>query len=203
MVNIPIKRWAGSTRWVCICVSVYGCDEWCCHVSISVSLTYPSSACQLLLSQQEPVSIESFNQVHGLGNVGEAATFCHHRKDGHFPPDIATLTLTVNDKHRHRVPTLLQLRTKHTAGITHMYSLTNRTSLIWMRKLDSYSSAESRVCERWHHDSIDPDQSVSSADTSFLCWTISHCAHNVPALLTWWHINTIIIINDNNKIVVL
>ena len=80
-------------------VSVYECD--CCHVTISASLTYPSSACQLLLSQQKAVSITSFNQMHGFGSVGEAAALCHHRQDGHLPPDIARLTFTVNDKHRH------------------------------------------------------------------------------------------------------
>ena len=70
-------------------------------MSISVSLTYLSSACQPLLSQQEAVSITSFNQMHGLGRVWQAATFCQNRQDGHLPPDIAKLTLTVNDKHGH------------------------------------------------------------------------------------------------------
>lgn len=76
---------------VCLCVSL----------TISVSLTYPPIARQLLLSQQEAVSIGSFNQMHGLGSVREAAAFCHHRQDGHLPPDTARPTLTVNDQHRH------------------------------------------------------------------------------------------------------
>lgn len=98
-------------------MNVHVCVWDCCHVSISVSFTYLRRACLLLLSQQETISITSFNQVHGLGSVGEVATFCHHRQDGHLSPDIATLALTVNDQHCHWVPTLLHLRTKHTVGI--------------------------------------------------------------------------------------
>lgn len=70
---------------------------------------------------------------------------------------------------------------------------------LWLRSLDPYSFDERGVCERWCHDSIDPDQSVSIVNSSFLCWTVNHCAHDVLALLTWKYIDANIIIQQSGS----
>lgn len=81
-------------------------------ISIEAFLTYTPSYTQLLLSQQEAISISSLNQMHGLWSVGEVVGFRHYGQDGHFPSDIARFTLTVNDQECHSISTFLHLRKK-------------------------------------------------------------------------------------------
>lgn len=87
-------------------------------------LTQAPSPRQPLVSQQEAISIRSFNQMHGLGSVWQTVTHCHGGEDGHLPPDVAGLAPSVNDEHRQRVSAPLYLTGRNTAGVTRTYGPT-------------------------------------------------------------------------------